>query len=387
MQDTAKNKVSFASRLLELLAGMHGPELTWQLAAHDERARTPTLPPATVIRSTIVGVAVVLLFVGCGKQSDGEPVTAVPANAEPVRVDGSSTVYLVSKAVAEETGKTGLRAVVNESGTTGGFKKFCHGDIDVSGASRPIEQSEIDACKQAGIDFVELPIGYDGLAVVVNKSNTWVDHLTVDELKRMWSPEATGTITSWKQIRDGFPDKPLHLFGPGGDSGTFDYFTQAIVGKQRASRTDYTGSEDDTVLVRGVIADDNALGYFGYAYVKNQDKLRAVPIDDGNASNGDGPIAPSPATVANGTYQPLSRPIFIYASTTSLKRPEVDKFVAFYLKVAHELSAEVGYVSLPKRVSELAQDRFEARKTGSMFSGGVPTVGVTIEKLLETQTR
>jgi phosphate transport system substrate-binding protein len=179
-----------------------------------------------------------LVASACSKPADSDG-TKVNSNAPPVLVDGSSTVYLVSKAVAEEVGKEGIKATVNESGTTGGFKKFCRGEIDVSGASRPIEQSEIDECKRAGIDFYELPIGYDGLAVVVNRANTWVDHLTVDELKKMWSPEATKTITSWKQIRDSFPDRPLHLFGPGGDSGTFDYFTQAIVGQQRASRTDY----------------------------------------------------------------------------------------------------------------------------------------------------
>jgi phosphate transport system substrate-binding protein len=263
----------------------------------------------------------------CSKPQDHE---ARPAIGPPVRVDGSSTVYLVSKAVAEEVEKQGTAtAVVSESGTTAGFKKLCAGQIDVSGASRPIERIEIDACGKAGIAFIELPIGYDGLAIVVNGRNTWIDHLTTNEPRRMWSPEATSTITTWKQVRATFPDRPMHLFGPGKDSGTFDYFTQAIVGTQRASRTDYTASEDDMVLVRGILDDESALGYFGYAYVvRNRDKLLAVPIDDGTKDNGDGPIAPSPVTIANGTYQPLSRPIFIYVSTTALARPEVDRFVA-----------------------------------------------------------
>lgn len=202
----------------------------------------------------------------------------------------------------------------------------------------------------------------------------------------MWAPEATNTITTWKQIRGTFPDRPVHLFEPGRDSGTFDYFTQAVVGAQRASRTDYTANEDDMVLVRGVGDGESALGYSGFAYVvRNRDRVRAVPIDDGNKSNGDGAIAPSPSTVANGTYQPLSRPIFIYVSATALARPEVDRFVTFYLQVARELSAEIGYVALPMRADQLAKERYRARRTGSMFSGGVPAIGLTMERLLESQ--
>jgi phosphate transport system substrate-binding protein len=301
-------------------------------------------------------------------------------------VDGSSTVYLVSKIVAEEADKQGVAsATVAESGTTGGFKKFCADEIDISGASRPIQQAEIDTCRAAGVEFIELPIGYDGLAVVVNAKNTWVDHLTVSELRKMWEPAATGTVTSWSAVRSTFPDKPLHLFGPGGESGTFDYFTQAIVGTQRASRTDYTPSEDDSVLVRGLADDENALGYFGIAYLRNQPKLRAVPIDDENPANGAGPVEPSPATVGNGTYQPLSRPIFVYVNVKSLARPEVDRFVTFYLGAARELSAEVGYVALPVGVDQLAKDRYKARRTGTLFAGRAPSVGMTMEKLLETE--
>ncbi len=331
-----------------------------------------------------LAVAVLLLVIGCGKHED-EP--AQPKGA-PVRVDGSSTVYLVSSIVAEEAAKQGIAsAAVNESGTTAGFKKLCAGEIDIAGASRAIQQTEIDACRASGIDFIELPIGYDGLAVVVNASNTWVDHLTVAELKRIWEPTATGVITNWKQVRDSFPERPLKLFGPGAQSGTFDYFTQAVVGTQRASRTDYTSNEDDTVLVQGVASADNALGYFGIAYLRNQPKLRAVPIDDGNESNGAGAVMPSAITVANGTYQPLSRPIFIYVNVKSISRPEVDRFVTFYLQAVRELSAEVGYVPLPSRTEQLAKERYKARRTGTMFEGKAPSVGVTMEKLLDVEQR
>lgn len=339
-----------------------------------------------LMSSVALAALALLASVGaCDRRGERDEGT-VPSNAPPVRVDGSSTVYLISKAVGEELAKQhGPSSTVGESGTTGGFRKFCHGDIDVTGASRPIQQSEIDECKRSGMSFIELPIGYDGLAVVVNARNSWVDHLTITELRRMWGPEAERKVLSWKQVRDGFPDRPLHLFGPGGDSGTFDYFTQATVGTQRSSRTDYTGSEDDTELVRDVAADENALGYFGYAYyVRNAFKLKLVPID---AERGAGPVAPSKSTVANGTYQPLSRPLFFYVSASALKRPEVDRFVTFYLQVARELSDEIGYISLPMRADQLAKQRYAARQTGSMFSGGAPATGVTMEKLLEAQAR
>lgn len=341
------------------------------------------LLPRAVARALRPPLAVLALIVAVGACARRDEVT-VPSNAPPVRVDGSSTVYLISKAVGEELSQQhGLMSNVNESGTTGGFRKFCHGDIDVTGASRAIQQAEIDECKRAGVQFVELPIGYDGLAVVVSSKNDWVDHLTVAELRKMWSPEAKDTVTTWRQVRPAFPDRPLHLFGPGSDSGTFDYFTQAIVGTQRSSRIDYAGSEDDTVLVRGVGDDENALGYFGYAYfIRNAAKLKLVPID-----NGKGPVAPSKQTVVNGSYQPLSRPLFIYASLAALKRPEVDRFVTFYLQVVRELSAEIGYIALPMSVDQLAKQRYSARRTGSMFSGGVPAVGVTMERLLEAEAR
>ena len=309
-----------------------------------------------------------------------------PAAADAIiRIDGSSTVYPITEAVAEEYRGKGARVTIGVSGTGGGFKKFCAGETDISDASRPIKQVEQDKCKAAGIDFVELPVAYDGIAVVVNPQNDWVDHFTVEELKKLWEPAAQGKVTRWSQIREGWPDEEIHLFGPGVDSGTYDYFTKAIVGEEHASRGDYTSSEDDNVLVQGVSTDKYALGYFGYAYyAENKGKLRVVPIDDGDEANGQGPVTPSPETVANGTYQPLSRPIFVYVSSKALQRPGVAKFVEFYLQQAPKLVAEVGYIPLPAKAYELALARLRARTYGSVFSGG-SKVGVTVEQLLASE--
>ena len=303
-----------------------------------------------------------------------------------VSIDGSSTVFLISAAAAERAKKElGLDVAVGSSGTGGGFKKFCAGEIDIAGASRPIKTSEADACKKGGIEFIELPVAYDGLAVVVNQKNTWVDHLTVDELKKTWAPEAQGTITKWSQIREGWPDQPLRLLGAGTDSGTYDYFTQAIVGKEHSSRGDYRASEDDNVLVQGVASDEYALGFFGFAYyAENQSQLKIVPIDDGKADDGAGPITPTAETIANGTYQPLSRPIFIYVSVKAAAKPHVDKFVNYYLTNASALSAKVGYVGLPPKVDELVHKRYTDKKVGSVFPGG-SIVGVTLEQLLASE--
>ncbi|HEY6508680.1 MAG TPA: PstS family phosphate ABC transporter substrate-binding protein [Vicinamibacterales bacterium] len=318
----------------------------------------------------------------CHKDHQPRPA----ATGHRVRVGGSSTVYLVSKAVAEEAAKEHhLTVDVSESGTTAGFRGLCAGTLDVSGASRPIDAAEISSCRAQSIGFIELPIGYDGLALAVNAGNTWLDHLTTTELKRIWSPVATDAITNWKQVRDSFPDRPLRLYGPGKDSGTFDYFTQAIVGQARASRTDYTSSEDDMVLVRGISQDSDAVGYLGFAYVVRNPGIRAVAIDDMKSSNGDGPVLPSKASVANGTYQPLSRPIFVYVSTKALEHPEVERFVSFYLQVTRELAGEIGYVPLPQRSDELAKARFKSRVPGTLFAAGPPAAGMTMERLLEAQ--
>jgi phosphate transport system substrate-binding protein len=304
-----------------------------------------------------------------------------------VTIDGSSTVFLINAAVAERAQKDiGVSGTVGSSGTGGGFKKFCAGQIDLAGASRPIKESEAADCKKNGIDFIELPVAYDGIAVIVSTKNTWVDHLTVDELKKMWVPEAQGTVSKWSQIRDGFPDQPLRLFGAGTDSGTYDYFTAAIVGKEHSSRGDYRASEDDNVLVQGVASDDNALGFFGFAYyAENKDKLKIVPIDDGKPENGAGPITPTPATIADGTYQPLSRPIFIYVAAKSAAKSHVDKFVTFYLAQAATLSAKVGYVGLPAKIDELVRKRYADKKLGSVFLGK-SMVGITLEQLLASES-
>lgn len=298
-----------------------------------------------------------------------------------VVADGSSTVFPVTEAVAEEFMKANgeVKVTVGISGTGGGFKKFVAGETDVQDASRPIEASEIEAAAKGGVEFIELPMAYDGLSIVVNPKNTWATSLTVAELKKIWEPGSK--VTNWSQVRPGFPDKPIKLYGAGTDSGTFDYFTKAINGKEKASRSDYQSSEDDNTLVTGIAGDENALGYFGYAYyIENKDKLKLVGVD-----NGAGPILPSPETINDGTYAPLSRPEFIYVSKKSAERPEVKAFVEFYLSPAgRALVSEVGYVPLPDAVYELALKRFQDLKTGSVFTGG-SQVGMKLEDLLSKE--
>ena len=312
---------------------------------------------------------------------------ALPAYAGEglIKVDGSSTVFPITEAVAEEFQKAnpGVKVTVGVSGTGGGFKKFCREEIDISDASRPIKPSEVDTCFENGIKYIELPVAYDGLAVMVNPSNTWVDHLTVAELNKMWAPAAQGKVASWSDIRPGFPNNPLTLAGPGTDSGTFDYFTEAINGKGGASRGDYIASEDDNVLVQAISSDVNAIGYFGLAYYEeNKDKLKLVPIDDEKGSNGDGPIFPTMETVKDGTYQPLARPIFIYVNSKIADRPDVQTFVEFYLQNAKSLVTEVGYIPLPDAAYQAALERFKTRNAGSVFGGKGATVGVSMEELL-----
>jgi phosphate transport system substrate-binding protein len=330
-------------------------------------------------RAVLLGLFVLLASPGCKGEKGG-------AGERPkIKADGSSTVYPITEAVAEEFQKSnkGVQITVGISGTGGGFKKFCAGETDISNASRPIKPSEVELCAKNKVEYIELPVAYDGLAVVVNPKNTWAAFVTVEELKKLWAPEAQGKLTRWNQIRADWPDKEIHLFGPGVDSGTYDYFTEAIVGKEHSSRGDYTSSEDDNVLVQGVSRDEAALGFFGLGYyTENKDKLKLVPVDDGKPANGDGPIAPSLDTVRNGTYQPLSRPIFVYVAKKALEREEVSKFVSFYLKSGSRLVKEVRYVPLPEKAYELAQRRVDERKTGSMYGGKGSQVGVSIEALL-----
>ena len=303
------------------------------------------------------------------------------ASAEGViKMDGSSTVFPIAEAVAEEfqISKRGkVRVTVGIAGTGGGFKRFCRGETDISNASRPILKEEMEACRAAGVKYMELPVAFDALTVVVNPQNTWVKSLTPADLKKMWEPGAQGRVTKWNQVRSDWPAQPLMLFGPGADSGTFDYFTEAVNGKSKASRGDYTASEDDNVLVQGVENNKSALGYFGYAYyVAHKDRLKAVPIDGGK-----GPIQPGLESVIDGSYQPLSRPLFIYVRESSAQRPEVREFIQFFLKEGAELSKEVGYVPLPPAAYATALEHFNNKKMGTVF-GGVPEVGITIEKLL-----
>ncbi len=268
--------------------------------------------------------------------------------ADLIKVDGSSTVFPITEAVAEEFGKQGKgKVIVGISGTGGGFKRFCRGETDISDASRPIKQKEIDACREGGVQYIELPVAYDGLAVIVNPRNTWVNYLTVEELKKIWEPNAQNVIMKWNQVRSGFPAEDLQLFGPGTDSGTFDYFTEVINGKAASSRGDFTASEDDNVLVEGVASSEGGLGYFGLAYYEeNAGKLKIVPV---KAAGGAQAVTPSKETVLEGSYTPLSRPLFIYVSKNSLKtKPAVKSFVQYYLQNAAVLSEEVGYVPLPQ---------------------------------------
>ncbi|MCW5622010.1 MAG: PstS family phosphate ABC transporter substrate-binding protein [Burkholderiales bacterium] len=311
----------------------------------------------------------------------------LPAHAQLVKIDGSSTVFPITEAIAEDfqqSQRGKIRVTVGISGTGGGFKKFCRGETDISNASRPILKSEMDACKAAGVDYYELPVAYDALTVVMNPGNTWVKSLTPAELKKMWEPAAQGKIKTWKQVNAAWPDQPLKLFGPGADSGTFDYFTEAVTGKAKSSRGDFTASEDDNVLVTGVARDVNALGYFGFAYyTENKDKLKAVPIA---SAAGKPAVYPSTENVENGSYQPLSRPIFIYISAKSLQRPEVKQFLDFYMKNADALVREVKYVPLPQRVYQYNLEHIAKQQLGTRF-GGENKVGLTIDDLVKLEAK
>jgi phosphate transport system substrate-binding protein len=261
-----------------------------------------------------------------------------------IKIDGSSTVYPITEAVAEEfrTQQADVKVTVGVSGTGGGFKKFGRGEIDINDASRPIKDKEDSLCKASNINYIQLKVAFDGLVVVVNKENTWVNDLTVEDLKKMWEPGAQEKINKWNQIRKEWPATEFKLYGPGVASGTYDYFTEAIVGKSGSSRGDYTASEDDNVLVQGISGDKNGIGFFGLAYYReNADKLKLIPVN-----NGKGAVLPSVETVKDGTYAPLSRPIFIYVTGSASKRPEVTEFVKFYLGNASSLVSDVGYIPL-----------------------------------------
>lgn len=308
-----------------------------------------------------------------------------------IKVDGSSTVYPITEAAAEEfqaAQKGATKVTVGISGTGGGFKRFCRGETDVQDASRPISEKEMADCAANKIRYVELPIAFDAMAIVVNPKNDWITDINVAELKKMWEPEAQGKITQWNQVNPKWPAQPMKLYGAGSDSGTFDYFTEAIVGKAKSSRGDYTASEDDNTLVQGVANDKNGLAYLPFSYYEeNAKKLKLLGVIGGDKAPKKGvAVRPAKETVENGTYFPLSRPLFIYVSEASLKRAEVRKFVEFYLKNASTLVPQVKYVALPAKAYELAQQRLAKTQLGTVF-GGHAEIGLKIEELLKKETK
>lgn len=338
-----------------------------------------------ILGLTLAGLATLSGCDNSASQNKAAGPNATTTSA--IRIDGSSTVYPVTEAVAEEfKTSTGIDVTVGLSGTGGGFKKFMRGETDVSNASRPISKDEMEQARTAGIEYVELPICFDALTVVIHPSNTFAETMTVAELKKLWEPEAQGTITTWNQIRPEWPNEKISLFGAGSDSGTFDYFTEAVVGKAKSSRGDYNASEDDNTLVQGVQGSKFALGYLPFSYyAENKDKLKAVAID---WEKDELPaVSPSEETVMNGTYNPLSRPLFIYVNKKSVEtRAEVKQFVSFYLENVGELSKEVNCVPLPTSAYDASKKRFAELKVGTVF-GGTPEVGMTIDELLSRESK
>lgn len=301
--------------------------------------------------------------------------------AQTVKIDGSSTVQPITSAVAEafesKIGK--IKVEVGTSGTGGGFKKFVRGEIDIADASRPIQAEEMAKAKEAGIEYIELPIAFDALTVVVNPSNTFLKQITVADLKKIWHSEAKGKISKWSDVNAEWPAEPITLFGPGTDSGTFDYFTEAVCEKKGASRSDYTASEDDNVLVQGISRDAHSMGYFGFSYYQhNQDKLRAVPIVNPKTNAA---VMPSNESVAKGEYAPLGRPVFIYVNKKSLERPEVRRFVEFYLGQGHTMIESQGFVALPEAAYTKCLERVKQKIVGTAF-GGHSEIGLGVEELM-----
>lgn len=341
--------------------------------------------------SLVLAFSAVVLF-SCGgssdKTSNGTDSTATGKyeGDNTLKIDGSSTVYPISEALAEEFREQApdTRITVGLSGTGGGFKKFVRSELDLTGASRPITASEDSAAKANGVEYFEIPVAYDGLVVVVHPSNDWVKSITVAELKKIWEPAAQGKILRWNQIRPEWPNQEIHLFGAGTESGTFDYFTDAIVGKAKSCRGDYTASEDDNVLVQGVSTDKLSLGFFGYAYFsENQDRLKLLPIDDQNDANGKGAITPTAATILDATYQPLSRPLFIYATKKAYDKALGKDFLNFLVEQSPKLVPETGYIPFDAETYKLVKDRLVAGKTGSLFLTLKSTVGVDLKAELK----
>lgn len=330
-----------------------------------------------LIKAAIASCGLGLIAVGCASPTAEQQRRAIA-------IDGSSTVFPITEAIAADYRQTTEDPVdidVSFSGTGGGFDKFCTGETDINNASRPILEEEMAACDEAGVRFIELPIAFDALTVVVNGQNDWAEYITVEELETLWEPSVQGEITRWNQVRSSWPDRPINLYGPGLDSGTYDYFTEVIIGND--SRSDFTASEDDEIIARGVAQDPNGLGYFGLSYYDEfQDTLKALAVDSGS-----GPVEPSAETVVNGEYQPLSRPLFIYVSFTSAQtNPAVRNFVEFYLDSAPEQVDDVGYVPLTEEGYHIARVNFEEGEVGTAFEGQ-PQPNLTIAELLRKTKR
>ncbi|UMB59806.1 PstS family phosphate ABC transporter substrate-binding protein [Lutibacter sp. A80] len=303
-------------------------------------------------------LCLVIVAISCGEKKDKKAISNKDVLEGTIKIDGSSTVFPVTEAVAEEfrAVQPKVKVTIGVSGTGGGFKKFSRGETNLLNASRPIKNKEKEACIENNINYLELEVAYDGLAVLVNPENDWVDNFTVEELKKIWEPAAQGVIMKWNQIRPEWPDEEIHLFGPGVASGTYDYFTEAIVGKSGSSRGDFTASEDDHVLVQGIAGDKYSLGFFGLAYYsENKDKLTLIGVNNGKEV-----VKPTLETVSNGTYSPLSRPLFVYVNSTSVKHPEVVEFMNFYIDNAGELAEDVGYISLPSELYVAQKEHFKA---------------------------
>lgn len=331
------------------------------------------------LKTWITSMGAVVVLQACAQVQSKEQQT--------INIDGSSTVYPITEAITKtfRSDKNTSKAEIKSdfSGTGGGFKKFCAGETSMTAASRPILKEEMSLCNQNQVRYIELPIALDALTIVANPANNWANDITVEELKKIWQPEAEKKINRWQQVRSSWPDKPLTLYGPGKDSGTFDYFTEAIIGQDQASRTDYVYSEDDEALVNGVSQDPNALGYFGSAYYEeNSDKLKAIAVD-----NGKGAVFPSREAVETAQYQPLSRPLFIYVNAQKAQEnPALEEFVEYYLEKAPEIVTQVGYIPLPPEGYHLAKIHFQRGKIGTVFDGK-QQLNLTIGELLRKQAQ
>ena len=340
------------------------------------------------MRSTILAWAVLPLLLSCVNGAKEHVSDQSPSRTSaPITLDGSSTVHPIFQALLADF-QAEHRTAVHEafSGTGGGFRKFCQGGLTINGASRPIMQSEVETCRHAGVRYIELPIAFDGIVVAVHPDNTWATSITASELKRLWEPEAENKITRWSQLRSEWPAVEIHLYGAGTDSGTYDYFTAAIVGTEHSSRSDFTGSEDDDVLVNEIAKDPRGLGFFGIAYYeKNKAKIKALAVDDEKVENGPGPVMPSPESVSSGTYQPLTRPMFMYVNRAAADRAEVSDFVRFILRRASSAVEHAGSVALPANAYDLVLYRFENRIQGSLFHGRGSTIGVKASDLTATK--